>query len=322
MKNYLILLTGCFTLTSLFAGTYDLNFKSVPKTEESCHAQAKTLTELFRAQTGNATGTVTCTADNEPLANFQLSYEAPFTLPSVSTESFGVYPQGLYGSLEKCNAAIPSKTDLFVTATSLKPFINYCKPDGIDNGRFRHFILGFGESKIQYHVVGYNYFSVPKKFDTPSFVESLKKNLSSVGAIYAGVTSLGSLGYGTMGIHYYGPERINFQLVEYTKNAKEEECEEHRARLNSYPAVQENAPVISYCGHVHVGEAWELTTLFMGGEPFKRRIAAEKFGSNADCEADRERLTSFYQEQVDKKIFGGFCTRDEGRIQLLFLARK
>lgn len=322
MKHLLIL---SLVLTSLnaFCTTFRKEFSGVPKTTESCHTQAKGLTQAFIAQTGNPSGAITCQNDHETTADFLLSYESDKKIPEVSTETLqGVYSLGVYAKKEKCEEMFTAQKQLYEEATGLRTILSYCKQDSIYKDWY-HYFLGFGEGKNQYYSVGYHYFSLPKKFDSALFVANLKESLASVGAYYSSVRSQSSLAYGTMIIHYYGKKRIDFELVEYTKNKNEEECEDHLRRFQDYQEIQKNQPILAYCGAVKVGGYWELTVLFRDGEPVGRRQSVEKFKSFDECASDQERLVKFYQTEVDAKIFAGFCSIDDDRYhRLVLLSRK
>lgn len=317
IKLSVLIVSACLTAS---AATFTHRFEKVPHASLNCHEVASGLMQLFKTQTGNATGFVACVKDDGKFSDYELTYSAEERLPFATTDVATVYLTGLYSESKACEEALERATRQFENNTKLKAFLAYCEADfNSMNPRWSPLIFAFGVAEKRYWISGYNYFATPYKFDPTAFSAQVKVALEKNGAEFAGGVAAPSFGYGEMAIHYYGKSKVPFELLELSRSPKIEQCLENLDRLNAALNQHLVERVTTYCGQTSLGGGFELTTLFAGRVSASKRVSVESYEKLELCEMDRERLLEVYKKSGDSKIIEGFCHRENSTFNIVFV---
>ena len=306
-----ILFLATFSLAS-FAAEQAYKIKKYPAQANGCHETAADLGARFQQATGIAPIRSRCLDEGAKGYQIEITYESEKALPLVSTYGprGGITPLGRYASREACENAADNELKMFVEETELKPVVSFCTIDGVDSEKVIWFprIDAFGQAKRTPQMGYYHYFAIPKGMTGTQIRDSIFAGLTAKGLRPVAVVFRSRMVYGEAAIHYYGPTREKFLMLEPTRTDTVEQCLGQHQELQAAFVGTANPPLVSYCGNPVIGSS-EMNVLFVGPLTFVLRASAESFKSMAECEAQRPALIAYYKDKLKLPIRLGLCSR-------------
>lgn len=311
MKCNLALVIGSFLFAGLVAqgATFEYKLAGYPASEQGCHAQANNLGTEFSKTTGTKVVSSLCLGEKDDFRTFSIRYQSDKELRVVTNQGRSLHdPAGRYKTFEDCEEEIDNVADRFAKATGLPSTFAFCTPvRASQRFPFAPRVDGFGEPKLEPLIGGYLIFGVPKKITGPQYRAAIASALAGVGAQFDALVIHSQMAYARVSIHYFGNKEVDFNLQEHTKTDTEKQCLAQIGQLQTI--YKKGGPALVYCGHVHVGNQYEINALYLGSPSLTTRESVESYKTFADCEADRERLVRFYQKDLGQDVRGGLCTR-------------
>ena len=318
----LILAWGSMAGAAVELKTFTFRLPSYPATTQNCHVVALDLGKAFGTATGLGVLSARCLTQGASGFDMEIRYQAEKPIEPISTEylQLSVYPRGRYVDEASCNKALPGKKTEFEKNTALPAVFSYClKEPYSHNYSWLIRLDGFGTPKLAPFFGGFTIFTVPKNLTATQFRDGLADALLAQGAVLSDATIHSSMASGDVGIHYYAHKRLKFEVFEYTKTDKLDQCQNQVAELRAAFQTVKHLPGLIYCGYLGLGAEFESTVVIVGPTPLTSRQTIENYATFDDCERARPALVKVYQTEYKADVRGSACTRDNNVYRVVLL---
>lgn len=293
-----------------------------PKTDRSCHIEAKELAERFALMT-RTTASGECKSISEAAYDIAIYYEANEQLPIVTTygDVTPIDRLHIFKSQSACEQNLSVELQYFKEKTGLEPFLAFCdvyvtypqekswaiRIDAFGSSSVKPF---WTDSFMLGHVDGMSETGAEDLITSTYRSAGIDVRLTNLREDYQGVRQLVMLHYSER------PLNIKIKLLASNLDSREQ-CQTELNQLAGI--IPENTPVTTFCAN-----NWHIQTFDVLGVVelqswFKSRNSAEKFERYSECAANREELLRLYRDTVGRNVLAGLCSKIDGVWRLSML---
>lgn len=309
-----------FTALPAVAGTFRYRLDDYPAVGD-CHQIAEGIGARFERVTGIRPDSALCTDISATKFAFEVTYTAAERLNLVSTvKDMSLGQEGVYGSLETCEAARATETTHFQEKTGLEPVASYCMIWDIrDEASYEIKIDSFGTPAMEPFHSEALIFDVPVDVPLEQWRDGIYQTLASreLDVRHVAIRSDGP--YATLDVFYYDSEKFTLTAPELASLDSKEQCLEQLGFAQTDGRRRSEAPVALYCGRSMISTYYVIGLFRDLAEP-SEQLSAERFANYAACSAQRDALVDAYNDRLGGRVTAGLCTKDEElvwRVRLL-----
>ncbi len=309
-----------FVAAPAFAGTFRYKIDQYPAAGD-CHQIAADIGARFERVTGIRPDSALCTDISTKEFAFEVTYTAEERLNLVSTvKDMSMGQEGVYGSLESCEAARTTETAHYQEKTGLEPVVSYCMLWDIrDDASYEIKIDSFGTPAMQPFHSETLIFDVPVDVTLEVWRDGIFDTLArrEVDVRHVAIRSDGP--YATLDVFYYDTEKFTLSAPELASLDSKAQCLEQLGIAQASSQRRSEAPVALYCGKSMISTYYVIGIFRDLAEP-SDQLSAERFANYDDCRSQRDAIVDAYNRRMGGRVTAGLCTKDETlrwRVRLL-----
>lgn len=322
MKLILIVLTLLSSLYNpfLFAETGRFQYKVdyVPATDAtSCQKAAFDIAKRFTDLTQRSIVSAICEKTIAGTWDVIITYAGDYELNLVSTKEFFMSDQGLYRTIEECEANKGPETQKFRQNTDLEPVVAYCYAPFRDRAIYPHpyaiRIDAFGKPKMWPTVMDWSFFDYPyvNQEAMGSFVRdrALSFNVVNPQAVFDHTFA----SYRLM-LSYYSPTRmpLPISMKQVTTYQTLAECQGRQNEVYQTLKTAGADSLVLFCAFNEYSRLYPMRFLSYTTGVYGSEMVGGTYTTMASCDQDKERVKRIYQETFGRSVTGALCSSQYG----------
>lgn len=299
-----------------------LNF---PTGDAPCEGMAAELAANLKASAGVEIYSTSCETVEKGVSNLEINYIGAQALTITSTQAKRLMdtPNGMYQTLEDCQAGLGAEVSAFEENLGLKSFVSYCFST-VDSSHFpfvaRVDAIGAAQNGMRV-IDDLEIFFSPVLGDTAILSDVMTERLRERGVkvVRSVVGMEDGISEYWAGARYYakGSSRIKLQEVTYYKS--EGACHRDREALQSVLENGKVPPLSVFCTSDSLMGVARLYFMMLPGD-YGSELAPDSFVSRDACLAGKAGVEEAYRTALKRDVIGSLCIatdREEGGFGVL-----